>query len=71
MQLESGMAAVQAAAQPVGLPETPGPAAQLADLLSSSSHAIPVWLNLERFLQPEFEAEEVVLDLRRYVSARG
>lgn len=38
----------------------------LQDLLGNS-HSIPVWLSPERFLQPDFDAEEVVLDLRRYV----
>jgi hypothetical protein len=44
------------------------PCATLTELLGSDSNTIPVWLSPERFLQPDFNAEEVVLDLRRYVS---
>ncbi len=42
-------------------------AMSLQDLLGSS-HSLPVWLNPERFLQPDFDPEVAVLDLRRYVS---
>eukprot|EP00955_Chlamydomonas_euryale_P066610 359599-Chlamydomonas_euryale.AAC.2 len=45
-------------------------AAQLKELLVHQHAKLPVWLNPERFLQADFDADAVVLDLRRYVGAR-
>ena len=57
------MAAADAAS--VALPERPSPSLQE---LIGTSHATPPWLDPERFLQPDFDPEVAVLDLRRYVS---
>ena len=39
----------------------------LRDLLGGSN-TLPTWLDAERFLQPDFDPELTVLDLRRFVS---
>ena len=45
-------------------------AAEMADLLGKSA-SLPVWLNPDKFLAPDFDDEACVADLRRYVSSLG
>lgn len=47
---------------------------EVAELLGKGgtrAQGLPVWLNPDRFLQEDFDPEEAVADLRRYVGARG